>query len=90
MQGRQTPSPRFFVNAASKGFRYPASALESTYTGSCASVDSKAVETSLWRSSRTVKDGGLGRQWQLISTIYINTQLYHKSVLILICLKSRT
>jgi hypothetical protein len=39
----QTPSPRFFVNVASKGFRISVSGLESTLMGGRVSVAPKGV-----------------------------------------------
>jgi hypothetical protein len=40
---RGLPSPRFFVNVASKGVRFSVSALESTFADGSADVDSKEV-----------------------------------------------
>lgn len=38
-----TKPPQFFVNVASKGFRFPVSDLESTFTAFSVSVDSKRL-----------------------------------------------
>jgi hypothetical protein len=60
MRKGQTPSPRFFVNVASKGFRISVSGLESTLMGGCASVASKGVATTDLRLPQG--DGAAGRR----------------------------
>jgi hypothetical protein len=57
---RGQPSPQFFVNVASKGVKFSVSALESTFAGGFADVDSKEV-TDVAENKKASKEAGSTR-----------------------------
>jgi hypothetical protein len=54
---RGLPSPRFFVNVASKGVKFSVSALESTFADGFGDADSKEV-TDVTENKKASKDAG--------------------------------
>jgi hypothetical protein len=57
---RGQPSPRFFVNVASKGVKFSVSALESTFADGFTDIDSKEV-TGVAENKKASKDAGSTR-----------------------------
>ncbi len=79
MRRGQTPSPRFFVSVASKGFSVSVSGLESTFMDGFLSVDSKGVATKVfeaqWWGGNAAMNCKIGHELRLTSTTHVNTSI---------------